>query len=63
MRARRKKGRAIAAIKEKDWKSKHEEQSESEERESRKINNQMLLAEQDWTLGGRRKNLHNIERL
>jgi hypothetical protein len=62
MRARRKKGHKIVARKEKEWKSRQEEQSESEERESSKVNNQMLLAEQDRSLSGQRKNLHNIKR-
>jgi hypothetical protein len=63
MRARRKKGHEIAARKEKDWKSRQEEQSESEEREISKVNNKMLLAEQDRSLSGQRKKLHNTKRL
>jgi hypothetical protein len=62
MRARRKKGHEIAARKEKEWKSRQEEQSDSEERESSKVKTQMLLAEQDQRLSGQRKNLHNIKR-
>jgi hypothetical protein len=62
MRARRKKRLEIAARKEKEWKSRQEEQSESEERESSEVNNQMSLAEQDWSSSGQRKNLHNIKR-
>jgi hypothetical protein len=63
MRARRKKGHEIAARKEKEWKLRQEEQNKSEERESSKVNNQMLLAEQDRSLSGQRNNLHNIKRL
>jgi hypothetical protein len=61
MRARGKKGHEIAVRKEKEWKSRQEEQSESEEREISKLNNQMLLAEQDWSLSGQRKNLQTLK--
>jgi hypothetical protein len=44
MRVRRKKGHEIAARKEKEWNSRQEEQSESEERESSKVNTQLLMA-------------------
>jgi hypothetical protein len=62
--SQRKKGHETAARKAKEWwKSRQEEQSESEERESSKANNQMLLADQDRSLIGQHKNLHNIKRL
>jgi hypothetical protein len=63
MRARRKKGHEIVVRKAKEWKSRQEEQSESEEREISKANNQMLLAEQDRSLSRQRKNLHNIKKV
>jgi hypothetical protein len=63
MRARRKKGHEIVARKAKEWKSRQEEQSESDERESSKANTQMLLVEQYLSLSGQRKNLHNIKSL